>query len=174
METYGVDIGKFLVTDAGIVYLDIRDRILPYLHSQHENAELVTGVPEIEREEISAIQIVGKFLPMDDPASDVATKPVIQNQKASQLVLKLGVPSAHRQQVRVRERNRQNFAFCEHFIQTIDHLLRCCVYNFYAHDPALGKVLFAIHNGPQPILGNSEIRPPGSSSYFWRVARTSG
>lgn len=40
METYGVDIGKFLVTDAGIVYLDIRDRILPYLRAQHENAEL--------------------------------------------------------------------------------------------------------------------------------------
>ena len=40
METYGISIDKFLATDAGIVYLDIRDRILPYLRAQHENAEL--------------------------------------------------------------------------------------------------------------------------------------
>ena len=34
METYGISIDKFLATDAGIVYLDIRDRILPYLREQ--------------------------------------------------------------------------------------------------------------------------------------------
>ena len=39
METCGISIDKFLATDAGIVYLDIRDRILPYLRAQHENAE---------------------------------------------------------------------------------------------------------------------------------------
>ena len=39
METYGIGIDKFLATDAGIVYLDIRDRILPYLRTQLENAE---------------------------------------------------------------------------------------------------------------------------------------
>ena len=33
METYGISIEKFLATDAGIMYLDIRDRILPYLRA---------------------------------------------------------------------------------------------------------------------------------------------
>ena len=37
METYGVKLEPFLETDAGSVYADIRDKILPYLRKQEEN-----------------------------------------------------------------------------------------------------------------------------------------